>query len=381
MSQITFDTPTEKIIKKLINSNEGKINFSDFMSTCMTNENFGYYSTKDLSWNNKGDYQTSPEVHPIFGYLWAKQINECWQKMNKPKNIQIVEIGAGSAIFMASICTWLKNQHPDLFEVAEITLLDVSKKRLDEQKKMLDLYDINANFTLLNEFSNKNKKIDAIVISNEFFDCLPFHLIKKHKNSINEIFVSISENNELTFKEEILSDMKIINFIDKMEMPLFENCIIEVAPKIYETAQKIAELIDSGYIITIDYGDLADNLFQKWKTEGTFKAITNHMLASPLHEPGNVDITADVNFTLLEKGFKEKKFQVNPLIPQWQSLVNLGIFELIKEESKINFNNSARFFKTNQVIAKLLEPEQLGKIKVQIAGKNVPIDELLYMKD
>ena len=306
MSQITFDTPITKILKKQIESNNGKINFSSFMSTCMTNEDFGYYASKDLSWDNKGDYQTSPEVHPVFGYLWAKQINECWNKMNKPKKIEIIEIGAGSAIFMANIGTWLKNQNPDLYNSAEITLLDVSKKRLYEQKKILDLYEINANFALLNEFINKKNKHDAIIISNEFFDCLPFHLIKKHKDCINEIFVSLSEENELIFKEEPLSDKKIINFIKGMDIPLFENCIVEVSPRTYETAQQIAALVHSGYIITIDYGDISKNVFQKWKTEGTFKAITNHMLTSPLDNPGNVDITADVNFTLLKKSLEEE---------------------------------------------------------------------------
>ncbi len=380
MSQLAFDTPITKVIKKLIESNKGKINFANFMSTCMTNENFGYYSSKHLSWDQKGDYQTSPEVHPVFGYLWAKQINECWGKMNKPKKIQIIEIGAGSAIFMANICTWIKSQNNELYDAAEIILLDVSQKRLDQQKKILDTYEINASFSTLSEFLNKKTKSDAIVISNEFFDCLPFHLIKKHKKNIYEIFVSLSDNNELIFQEEILSDKKIIDFINNMEITLFEGCIVEIAPQAYEASQKIAELLNSGYIITIDYGDLAENLLQEWNTEGTFKAITNHMLTHPLDDPGNVDITADVNFTILKKGLEEKQFKVNALTPQWQSLINLGIFELIKKEDKIDFNNSARYFKTNQALSKLLEPEQLGKMKVQVAGKNVPTNNLLYMK-
>ena len=380
MSQLAFDTPITKVIKKLIESNKGKINFANFMSTCMTNENFGYYSSKHLSWDQKGDYQTSPEVHPVFGYLWAKQINECWGKMNKPKKIQIIEIGAGSAIFMANICTWIKSQNNELYDAAEIILLDVSQKRLDQQKKILDTYEINASFSTLSEFLNKKTKSDAIVISNEFFDCLPFHLIKKHKKNIYEIFVSLSDNNELIFKEEILSDKKIIDFINNMEITLFEGCIVEITPQAYEASQKIAELLNSGYIITIDYGDLAENLLQEWNKEGTFKAITNQMLTHPLDDPGNVDITADVNFTILKKGLEEKQFKVNALTSQWQSLINLGIFELIKKEDKIDFNNSARYFKTNQALSKLLEPEQLGKMKVQIAGKNVPTNNLLYMK-
>ena len=380
MSQLTFDTPTTKIIKKLIDSNKGRINFSNFMSTCMTNEDFGYYSSKNLSWDKKGDYQTSPEIHPVFGYLWAKQINECWYKMNKPKEIQIIEIGAGSAIFMANICTWLKNQNNELYDASEIILLDISQKRLDEQKKILDIYEIDANYSTLSEFLNKKIKSDAIVISNEFFDCLPFHLIKKRNKNIYEIFVSLSEKNELIFKEEILSDKKIIDFISSMEITLFEDCIIEIAPKTFETSQQIAEMLNAGYIITIDYGDLTENLMKEWNKEGTFKAISNHMLTNPLDDPGNVDITADVNFSILKKAFEEKQFQVNELTSQWQSLINLGIFDLIKKENEIDFNNSARYFKTNQALAKLLEPEQLGRIKVQVAGKNVPTNNLLYMK-
>ena len=165
-----------------------------------------------------------------------------------------------------------------------------------------------------------------------------------------------------------------------MEITLFEGCIVEIAPQAYEASQKIAELLNSGYIITIDYGDLAENLLQEWNKEGTFKAITNHMLTHPLDDPGNVDITADVNFTILKKGLEEKQFKVNTLTSQWQSLINLGIFELKKKEDKIDFNNSARYFKTNQALSKLLEPEQLGKMKVQVAGKNVPTNNLLYMK-
>ena len=36
--------------------------------------------------------------------------------MNKPKEIQIIEIGAGTAIFKANICTRLKNQNNELYD-------------------------------------------------------------------------------------------------------------------------------------------------------------------------------------------------------------------------------------------------------------------------
>ncbi len=49
----------------------------------------------------------------------------------------------------------------------------------------------------------------------------------------------------------------------------------------------------------IDYGDTAENL-EKRRVEGTLRTYRAHHLGPhPLDEPGETDITADVNFTAL----------------------------------------------------------------------------------
>ena len=62
----------------------GRITFAQFMALALGHREHGYYSRADLAWGARGDYETSPEVHPIFGYLWARQVAECWERLDRP---------------------------------------------------------------------------------------------------------------------------------------------------------------------------------------------------------------------------------------------------------------------------------------------------------
>jgi SAM-dependent MidA family methyltransferase len=373
-----FETPTEILIKKAIIENDGSISFYEFMNSCLTNEQFGYYSTKELSWNHLGDYQTSPEIHPIFGVLWAKQIHECWLKMGQPNQITLIEVGGGSGIFMSSIASWLKNEYPDFFNAINFILIDVSQKRLIQQKKILQVYDVHPQLMLLDDFLSEQNPFEGILISNEFYDCLPFHLIKKTQSTLNEIRISNSKENRLFYLEQPLKNEKILAFINKMNLQLFDNCIVEIPMKTYEVATKIASIIEKGYIINIDYGDLTENLLQAWRKDGTYKGITRNMLDDPINSPGEIDITADVNFSILKKGFEDNNMIVNPIITQWECLSNLGIFNMLAEIPEVNLNNSSTYLKNKKAVEKLTEPELLGKIKVQVAAKGCSLEELSY---
>ncbi|PZC40706.1 MAG: SAM-dependent methyltransferase, MidA family [Chloroflexi bacterium] len=375
-----YESPTEILIKKEINSNNGKLSFAQYMDICLTNSNSGYYSTKDLAWNRFGDYQTSPEVHYLFGYLWAQQIYECLINIDKTKTIDLIEIGGGSGVFMANIANWLKNKDEHIFNNITITLIDVSKKRLSNQKQLLESFNINASYMTLDDFINSTKKNNGVIITNEFFDCLPVNLIKQKNNTLYEIYVVTSGKNKLEYSEQLLEDKKITNFIEKMNLNLFNDCIVEIPINTFNKIQKIAEKINSGYFINIDYGDVASNLIQPWRKQGTYKAITRHMIEDPLVRPGEIDITADVNFSLLQKALEEKNMIVNPIITQWEALSNLGIFEIYKNSKDINVFNSAEYLNIKKAIETLTEPEKLGKIKVQIASRSCPINNLSYLR-
>ena len=85
---------------------------------------------------------------------------------------------------------------------------------------------------------------------------------------------------------------------------------MELRPGVRSWVQGWADKIPCGMILTLDYGFPADQLFSSERSAGTLVAIQNHQrIHDPLLDPGQLDLTAHVNFTELdalaaESGFK-----------------------------------------------------------------------------
>ena len=87
----------EVIKKKIINF--GPLSVSDFIFEANLNKKFGYYN-KNFPFGKDKDFITAPEISQMFGELIALWTIDCWNKMGKPKNFNIIELGPGSGILM-----------------------------------------------------------------------------------------------------------------------------------------------------------------------------------------------------------------------------------------------------------------------------------------
>ena len=85
----------------------GPIPFEEFMEIALYSDN-GYYS-KSTSFGVYGDYYTSPSIHPIFGYLFAIQIMNIWEYMDRPRPFTVVEIGAGDGTLGIDIVSTIRS--------------------------------------------------------------------------------------------------------------------------------------------------------------------------------------------------------------------------------------------------------------------------------
>ena len=110
-------TPLAAVIEGEIAA-AGRITFARFMELALGHPEHGYYARPGLAWGRDGDYETSPEVHPIFGYLWARQIAECWERLGSPAAFDLVEPGAGSGAFASALLDWLRARAPECYEAA-----------------------------------------------------------------------------------------------------------------------------------------------------------------------------------------------------------------------------------------------------------------------
>lgn len=67
---------TDKII-----ASGGSITFADYMAEVLYHPTFGYYNRPEMTIGERGDFFTSPMVHPIFGQCVARQLYALWKQM------------------------------------------------------------------------------------------------------------------------------------------------------------------------------------------------------------------------------------------------------------------------------------------------------------
>ena len=142
-------TALAPIVGREIEAAGGRITFARFMELALGHSEHGYYARPGLRWGKEGDFETSPEVHPIFGYLWARQILECWERLGSPAMFDLVEPGAGSGAFAVAYLTWLRERAPECFAAARPVLLDGHARRLEDQRATLAAAGLEAEHSAL----------------------------------------------------------------------------------------------------------------------------------------------------------------------------------------------------------------------------------------
>jgi len=134
--------------------------------------------------------------------------------------------------------------------------------------------------------------------------------------------------------------------------------------------------LECGALVVIDYGDTAEGLENR-RAEGTLRTYRDHHLGpDPLAEPGQTDITADVNFTAVMEAAREVGASVS-LQRQDEFLEELGLRERIEElrQEEMKLARSGDEFERLRIRSlrtgaeTLLHPRGLGSFLVLIARK------------
>ncbi|XP_055696623.1 protein arginine methyltransferase NDUFAF7 homolog, mitochondrial [Lutzomyia longipalpis] len=288
----------------------GPITLATYMKEILTNPSGGYYMSKDV-FGKEGDFITSPEVGQIFGELVAVWILTEWQKIGSPKPIQLVELGPGRGTLTQDILRVLSQldlSSPDL----SVHLVEISPYMCQAQANRLclshnEVTDPESKHHYAGEMVSGvqvfwYKRLEdvprnfSVIYAHEFFDALPIHKLERQDNVWKEILVDIDPDKKEAFRflvsrgetpaSKVFSQLSG-DFSDKRDHIEFS---LDTFSVINHIAERLEE--DGGFSLIMDYGHLGD------KTD-TFRAFRQHKLQDPLENPGQADLTADVDFKQL----------------------------------------------------------------------------------
>jgi SAM-dependent MidA family methyltransferase len=374
------DTPLTAIVRGEIESAGGRITFERFMALALGHPEHGYYCRERLAWGRDGDYETSSEVHPIFGYLWARQILECWERLDRPTRFDLVEIGGGSGAFSASILTWLRERAPECFAASHATILDGHANRLAQQRRTLEERGLTAEHRLLDQWLQDDEPLTGVVISNEFFDALPIHLVERRGDELREWYVTTSAGG-LQLEIGDASTPRLAAYFDGLDIQPGDGCRAEVCLAAPEVMRRIASRVERGYILSIDYGHETRDLYASWRRMGTLMAFRNHSpQPDPLAEPGLLDLTAHVDFTSIAAAATEAGWNAAPTVSQAEALTVLGLPEAMRAAEQRAAGDAARFGDERRAASTLTNMEGLGRIRVLALARDASLEGLSCLR-
>ncbi len=343
------------LIQQKIEDNNGWIDFATFMHMALYTPNLGYYSGGAKKFGLRGDFVTAPEISPLFSKtiaVQAAQILACSDGDDPAANI--LELGAGTGKLAADLLLELNelNQLPKQYFILEVSahLRHIQRETLHKQ--------LSAElFNKLVWLETLPKSFTGLVLGNEVLDAIPVHLIHHTAQGWRERGVGI--NGEFMWQD---AELSAPNLIDNLPVDLPIGYVAEVCPAVSALVYSLAEMLETGVILLIDYGFSAREYYHPQRNQGTLMCHYQHYAHdNPLTHIGLQDMTAHVNFTQIAHACKQVR--VAGYVSQAQFLINCGILTILQQLSP----NDSAYMKLAAAAQKLMSPAEMGDLFKVIA--------------
>jgi SAM-dependent MidA family methyltransferase len=348
----------------------GPMTFRDYMGAVLYHPRFGYYATHPGATSRGGDYVTSPEVHPVFGAMVAKQLHECWNVMSCPTEFRIVEQGAGAGLLARDILRWATTRDPRFAAAIRYTMVEpIAVLRAAQERAMNELSLPTGAVEWRDALPDR---IEGVVVSNELLDAFPVHrVVRADDDRLHEVYVALEGGR---FADELgpLSTPALRQYFDDLSLLPGIGCVAEVNLEAPAWMRTVAAALHRGYVLTFDYGYEAKDLYAPWRRDGTLLCCYRQSASSgPYQRIGKQDITASVDFTTLQAVGENAGLTTLGFTNQSDFLVRLGVSDGIAAIAQERPDEMEEYFARRSVVMALIDPARLGRIRVLLQGKSV----------
>jgi SAM-dependent MidA family methyltransferase len=292
-----------------------------FMELALYDADLGYYARAAQRSGRAGDFFTSVDVGPVFGELLGKQILEMARLLEargpspEPRvpspepRFDLVEAGAGNGRLSADILRAIRRYDPTIYARLHLHLIEASATARAAQRETLgEVVD-----KLVSSTADLPGAIEGVVVANELLDALPVHQVVMRPEGLREVYVDAERletgDCRLVTIEGAPSTPELEAYLARLDVALEPGWRAEINLRAVGWMQAAARRLRRGFIIVIDYGHPARELYSPTHSAGTLTTFAAHTMAGGerpvstpgwLEDPGDRDITAHVDFSSVE---------------------------------------------------------------------------------
>jgi NADH dehydrogenase [ubiquinone] 1 alpha subcomplex assembly factor 7 len=331
-------TPLAAEIATLIRQN-GPIGIDRYMALCLGHPVHGYYHTRDPL-GVRGDFTTAPEISQMFGELigaWTAYVHGL---MGRPDPLVLIELGPGRGTLMADALRALRAAAPGLRVAPHLVETSPVLRAVQER-------------TLAGTGASWHDGIEslpegpAIILANEFFDCLPVLQFVRGSGGWHARQVGLDAQGGFAFG---LAPEPTPG----LDADGPEGALLSVPSAGLAVIRALAQRLRTmgGALLILDYGHVRPGFGD------TLQAMTRHGFADPLAAPGEADLTHHVDFAALAKAASHAGAQTHGPVDQGAFLLRLGLRQ--RAERLKARATAAQSAEIDAAVARLTDAGQTG---------------------
>jgi SAM-dependent MidA family methyltransferase len=264
--------------------------FEQFMARALHDPKHGYYARKISGVGRRGDFTTAPMLSGAPARAIADWVGRA---MRETRTFNLIEIGPGEGTLVSGV---IKHLPWNIRWRTRLHLVETSLPLMGAQRQRLG-----------STACWHQNVVDAlaacggtaVIFSNELVDAFPVRRFQKTPAGWQELAVTFDGDR---VRESLLPLSPLPDSSGFLESSLVGQCI-EVHDSYHFYLRDWMPSWNAGRMLTIDYGAESEQIYHR-RPQGTVRA---YLLQQRLEGPaiyqnvGRQDITADVNFTDLQK--------------------------------------------------------------------------------
>lgn len=354
---------------------DGPLPFGAFMQLALYHPRFGYYSGGRPRTGWRGHFLTSPELDPSYGELWARAFAKLWEACGSPESFAVVEVGPGEGGFAHAVLSSLDG---GFARAVRYRLVERVAAVQERQRERLASFDVEWSASIAEAPRSRH----GVVFANEVLDNLPVHLVERRDGELFEVCVESSDGRLVETLRPPAGD-ELAGWLARAGAEVPDGHRFEVTMAAESFARHCAGAVEAGAVVLVDYGAESSEL--AGRPRGTLVAYgaggpTEDVLA----RPGEQDVTAHANWTIVRQTCEELGLDVDGPLPQREVLRALGAREFEENLRAAYADSSAegrgaaavRALSRRSALGALLDPGGLGGLGVVVASRGIPRDAL-----
>ena len=325
----------------------GAISFSRYMELVLYAPGLGYYSGGAAKLGPAGDFVTAPELSPLFGRCIARQALEVIEALGGAEVLgggEVLELGGGSGALAEAALEESGGRLAWRMLEPSPELRERQQARLGASVRWLD--------TLPKDFR-------GVIVANEVADALPVERFLVRDGVPCRLGVRRGAAGlEWTVMAAPAGFTAVVRALEaERGAPFPEGYAGEFCPMLQSWVRSLADCLEAGLLLIIDYGLPRRELYAEERRDGTLICHYRHRAHDdPFLWPGLQDLSAWVDFTAVAEAGTTAGLALEGFTTQAAFLAGNGLDTMLTEMPR----DAAGLARVQQA-KRLLLPGEMGE--------------------